>query len=254
MPQEQKKAARTPGSGFWSAVSFRWKPHKSRRKRTINLEDLSLKLLQTSTADYACALAIYEDRFDEKLRVDTDIITRLVLDKQDDREVLPYGLYDGNQVVGFCLLTRYNKERFIYADYISIAKEVGSYGVGKTFLRRMEEEVQRLTNTFVLFEAEAGALVRFYRALGAGTVDYMHIMPVMDMTLERVPGKVMIFPKPESIDRDRYLECLSAMLFKGYTDWVTLSLSPEDAVRYQQYIADLYDELKDLIPEAVRVL
>ncbi|MCL2003942.1 MAG: hypothetical protein FWG72_08070 [Oscillospiraceae bacterium] len=227
---------------------------------SIGAGALSLKQLQASTEDYTRAIDIYEDRFEGKMRVKAETITQMVCGETEDREVLPYGLYSDGRVVGFCLLTLYKKERFVYADYISIAKDVSSrsigaaFNIGARFLLLMGEEVKRLTNTFVLFEAGHAALVRVYKSLGAGIVDCEHIMPVLDMTLERVPGKVAIFPKPESIGKDRYLECLKTILFKGYAEWVTPSLCPDDAARYIEYITGIYDELKGLLPEEIYVI
>ena len=220
----------------------------------MKYNNLSLKPLDLSSGDYGQAIKIYEDRFDEKMRADPEIISRLARDGADGREVLPYGLYSGDRVIGFCLLTRYKKERFVYADYISIAKDVHGSKIGEAFLFLMRDEVKRLTDTFVLFEAGHAALVRFYKSLGAGIIDCAHIMPVLDMTLERVPGKVIIFPKLESINKDRYLECLKTILFKGYADWVTPSLGREDADIYLKYISDVYDELKNMLPEVINVI
>ena len=215
---------------------------------------LTLRQLQVPSADYERAIEIYEDRFDDKMRVDAQTITQMIKNETNDRAVIPYGLYSDDKVIGFCLLTRHKKECFLYADYITIAKDAHGNNIGKEFLFLMRDVVKQLTNTFVIWEAGHKALVRFYKSLGAGIVDCPHIMPVLDMTLEREPGTVLIFPKPESIEKDRYLECLKTVLFKGYAEWVTPSLCPDDAATYLDYISGIYDELKALVPETVYVI
>ena len=136
-----------------------------------------------------------------------------------------------------------------------MSKDISPFGAGKSFIYSIWEEVQQQTDSLLLFEIEENkALEKMYRSLGIGTLDYSHIMPVLDSSQARIPARMMCYPKIESIKKDSYLKCLQAYLTFEYAECVITKLCSEDAEIYRKYISNIYEELKETLPDIINIV
>ena len=221
----------------------------------MNYEHLSLKSLPPGTEDFNRGIKIYEDRFDAKMRIDEETIMRMMKSTEQDVKLITYGFYLDDQIIGFVLLSLYKKENFVYVAYMALDKEIHDYGAAKIFIRSIGDELSNLCDSFLLFEVEDDkTLERLYRSVGTGMLDFHHLMPVMDLSQERVPARVMCFPKMESLPKDRFLQCLQAFLAYEYAETITPSMSSAEAEAYKKYLESIYHEVKAILPESIKVL
>ena len=71
----------------------------------MRYDEIVLKPLNTSSEDFNKGIKIYYERFNMNQLTDADVITRLVSTKNDDIKLIPYGLYEKDLIIGFCLMT-----------------------------------------------------------------------------------------------------------------------------------------------------
>ena len=140
-------------------------------------------------------------------------------------------------------------------SYLALSSKISDYKTAKLFMDRIKEEGVQLSGSFLLFEVEQGdTLERLYRSWGAGMLHYNHIMPVFDTTQERILARVMVYPKINSIDKEKYLKCLQSFLFYEYFEGISSTLCSEESLRYKDYISEIYEDLKTTIPDVVNII
>ena len=221
----------------------------------MDYDKMVLKPLNPEAVDFLEGLKIYEERFDGSMRLNSETLTRLLHKTGGDIQLYPYGFYHEEQIIGFCLLTLYKKENFVYVSYLALSSEIHDYKTARLFMERIADVEKQLTGSFLLFEVEQGdTLERLYRSWGIGMLHYHHIMPVFDMTEERVLARVMVYPKICSIDKDKYLKCLQAFLNYEYSFGISATLSNEDSIKYREYITRIYEDIKRSLPDIIKVI
>ena len=220
----------------------------------MDYDKMVLRPLDPLAEDFRKGIKIYEERFEDSMRLSSEAIVRALQKTDGDIQLYSYGFYYQEQIIGFCLLTLYKKEDFVYVSYIALSSEISDYNTGRLFMENIAEVSKQLTDSFLLFEVEQGDILeRLYRLWGIGMLHYHHVMPVFDMTLERVLARVMIYPKIKSIDKEQYLKCLSAFLNYEYSEGISATLSSEDAIKYREYIAKIYEDIKKSLPDTINV-
>ena len=221
----------------------------------MDYDKMVLKPLIFGTEDLSEGIKIYEERFEDSMRLDSETLTRLLHKTDGNAQLYSYGFYHEEQIIGFCLLTLYKEENFVYVSYLALSSDIHDYKTARLFMDKIKEEGRALSGTFLLFEVEQGdTLERLYRAWGAGMLYYHHIMPVFDMTEERVLARVMVSPKIPSIKKEKYLKCLHAFLNFEYYDGISTTLSTEDATKYKEYINRIYEDIKKSLPDVINVI
>ena len=105
----------------------------------MDYDKMVLKPLNPEAEDFSKGIKIYEERFGGSMRLNSETLTQLLHKTDGDAQLYSYGFYHKEQIIGFCLLTFYKKENFVYVSYLALSSEISDYKAARLFMEQIAE-------------------------------------------------------------------------------------------------------------------
>ncbi|MDR0454858.1 MAG: hypothetical protein LBH05_08615 [Deferribacteraceae bacterium] len=224
----------------------------------IKYSDFLLKKIIPPSDDYTQALKIHANEMDERFGNDADKIDYWVKYPNEGTQCNPYGFYRGGAIIGFLLLTVYRSEGFLFGDYLSISLKARGVETVRAFLHLIREELDKTYHMPMFFDIASedrrrrGA-ERLYKTAGAGLLEYKHFIPRCDLTFEKIPARMLIYPSQKNIDKNTYSRFLRTILLKNQVESLSPFLNTEENAAYKRYISEIYNELTGAMPDTIHI-
>ena len=223
----------------------------------ISSEYLFAKITPDSD-DYFKALQINADGVDERYCDDVKKTDLWIKNPNKSTQCIPYGFYKNGNVIGFILFTVFSKEGFIYGDYLSISPKERRIRAVITFIYLIRAEIDKLYNMPLFFEIATDnpnntVAARAYKSAGVGLLECKHFIPGSNLSNEMIPARMLIYPHRKTIDKNTYSTYLRALFLDDYIASAASFLEEEEKKAYTRYVLDIYENLKDEIPDIIHI-
>lgn len=228
--------------------------------KSITSPSYTIKLFENSESkDFNSALNIYLDEIAFELKTSSQEIIYWInnYSKKFNDELLIFGFYENDSLIGFSQCVYFLNKQFIVIDYFIIASQYRgnhSFQMIVALLKKFFREYNYDYN-FIVTEVESDnkILLRLLKQNGFGEIQSKYFQPNLginnfDSLLE---AKLLYYPAEEdkTIKKESYTNIIETIYNDHYIRWYSEFLTTKEIGIYKDNIEKLknkiYDDLKD---------
>ena len=230
----------------------------------VSSPSYKIKLFENSkSSGFIESMSIYTNAIPPELRTSSNEIIEWI-DEYNiifEDELLIFGLYEDNKIIGFSQGVFFNKEKFIVIDYLVIDKQYRGNHTFQMFIALFKKflEVYKYEYNFIVTEVESKntALMQLLRSNGFGEIQSKYFQPQLGVNNfeSLLKAKLLYHPayKDKVIKDDTYSMIINTIYDKHYIRWYSKFLSNKKLIKYKQEIESLKKNIFNNLKNEIKI-
>ncbi|WP_417325346.1 GNAT family N-acetyltransferase [Halarcobacter sp.] len=232
--------------------------------KSISSPSYTVKLFEDSKEeDFINALEIYSEEIPSELRTSPNEIIYWLdsYSKNFDDELLIFGFYEGNKIIGFSQCVYFKKERFITIDYFVVSSKYRGHHTFQMIVALLKEflKTYKYEYNFIITEIaiENRSLQQLLKMNSFGEIHSKFFQPYLGINNHDslVEAKLLYFPaeKDKTIKKETYEMIVRTIYYKHYIRWYSVFLSKKELKKYKKTIDDLEKKIFDKLNTNINI-
>lgn len=224
-----------------------------------------LELFENSNSEnFIDALSLYVDNIAPELRTSTNEITSWAdkYNKKFDDELLLFGLFENNKLIGFSEQVYFKKEKFIHIDYFVIDKEYRGNHTFQIFFALFEKFYKnyKYEFNFIITEVEVRnePLLQLLRLNSFGEIQSKYYQPQLGQNNHDslIESKLLYFraDNDKMIKIETFHMIINTIYYNHYIRWYEEFFSEKELLEYKKNIEKLKEKIYDGLDKNVKIL
>lgn len=218
--------------------------------KSITSPSYSVKLFESSESeDFISALNIYLDEIPFELKTSSQEIIYWIdnYSKKFNDELLIFGFYENDTLIGFSQCVYFSSKQFIVIDYFIIASQYRgnhSFQMIVALLKKFFREY-RYDYYYILTEVDFNSklLLRLLKQNGFGEVQSKYFQPNLGVNNfdSLLDAKLLFYPAEEdtTIKKEQYKTIIETIYNDHYVRWYSAFLTNKEISTYKNNIEKL---------------